>query len=133
MLYRFGWVYGITKCFGGITSIFAQNYHKGIFEIGLGIIVGTGCATVGFNLTKYRSRVMYYVKRAFFAMNAAIQSKNANHRCVGRINQISTTTRRYTPVTQLLVNPITENREYGHSDITTGLLNQDIESRRRSQ
>ena len=72
VLYLFGWVFGITKCFGGIASLFAQNYHKGIFEISLGIIVSTGCATVGFNLTKYRAHVVYYIKRAFFAMNAAI-------------------------------------------------------------
>ena len=139
VLYLFGWVGGIWAIVCGIfllvTPPYVQrNYHSGIFALGLGIIVGSGCATIGFNLTKYRVHVVYYSKRAWFAMNAAMQSNSSNHRA-GRSNQAPTSaTTRYAPVSHIPPgSPVnTKNRENGENDITAGLLNQDSEGRTRS-
>lgn len=137
VLYLFGWIGGIWAISCGIFLLFTPpyggpNYHTGIFAIGLGIVVGSGCATIGFNLTKYRAHVVYYSKRAWFAMNAAIQSNNRDQR-MGNQNSTSTTSR-YAPVMNSPHAPTvtTHDQEFGGNDITAGLLNQNTEGRTRN-
>ena len=124
VLYLFGWVGGICAIFRGIFLLFTPsgggpNNHAGTFAIGLGMIMGFGCATVGFTLTKCRAHVVHYSKRAWLTMITAIQSNDINHRG-GRSNQTSTPTRYATVPANSVVN--TETQEYGDNDITAGLI-----------
>ena len=73
VLYLFGWVGGIWAIFSGIFLLVTpsnggSNIHPGIFAIGLGVFMGCRSVTIGFNLIKYRAYVVYYMKRAWFAM-----------------------------------------------------------------
>jgi hypothetical protein len=142
VLYLFGWVGGIWAIFCGIFLLTTPPYggtntHTGIFALGLGIMMGCGCATIGFHLITYRAYVVYYSKRAWFAMNMAMQSNRPPVRRDGpsNIESISTTTTaRYAPVVHIPPTPTvhTDPKEYGENDITTGLLNPNVEGRTRS-
>ena len=135
VLYLLGWIGGIWAIFCGIFLLFTPahgglSYHTGIFSIGLGIFVGSGCATIGFNLTKYRAHVVYYLKRAWFAMNAAMKSSSGNNNRAGHRNPTAPTAR-YAPVMHApQVPPVaTQQPGFKENDITAGLLNQNNEGR----
>jgi hypothetical protein len=132
VLYIFGWVGGMWAVFCGFFLLFTPQHHQGLFAICLGIIMGSGCVTVGFNLIKYRAHLLYYTKRAWSAMNNAMQQtgsmgRNNNHRN-------HTAAPRYTPVAPAPPVPPTRSPAPGHgeNDITTGLLNQNSEESTRN-
>ena len=78
VLYLFGWVGGIWVILVGIFSLVTPPFDVlgGILTIGFGIFVGSGCTAVGFNLMIHRAHIVYYLKRAWFAMTAAVQSNS---------------------------------------------------------
>jgi hypothetical protein len=60
-----GFVGGVSAvCFGVISLLFHLSEPKvGFLIIFLGIIFGCGTVTIGYNLTKYRAYILYYLKR----------------------------------------------------------------------
>jgi hypothetical protein len=121
VLFLFGWAGGIWAIFSGIFLLFTPSHYHGLFAISLGIIMGSGCATVGFNLIKYRAHVVYYSRRAWIAMNAAMQSTGNARNSNQRSNPSAT---RYTPVmTTVHESPISVPAPVRRdNDITAGLL-----------
>jgi hypothetical protein len=127
VLYIFGWVGGIWAVFCGVFLLFTPERHEGLFAISLGIIMGSGCVTVGFNLIKYRAHLVFYSKRAWSAMNSAMQRSGASERS----SQSGHAAARYTPVAAPaasaypIPSPAPSRDEH---DITTGLLNRSNEA-----
>ena len=65
-----GWVGGIGAVCLGIFSLFVySNLEHSLLMIFLGILVGCGSVTVGYNLTKYRSYIVFYLKRFWRVAN----------------------------------------------------------------
>jgi hypothetical protein len=127
VLYIFGWVGGIWAVFCGIFLLFTPERHEGFFAICLGIIMGSGCVTIGFNLIKYRAHLLFYSKRAWSAMNSAMQRSGVSERNSQRDHSAT----RYTPVAapappaSPIRAPAPGSDEH---DITTGLLHRSNES-----
>lgn len=127
VLYIFGWVGGIWAVFCGVFLLFTPVRHGGLFAISLGVIMGSGCVTVGFNLIKYRAHLLFYSKRAWSAMNSAMQRSGASE----GISRRSHTPARYTPVAapgapaSPMRSPAPGRDEH---DITAGLLNRNDET-----
>jgi hypothetical protein len=76
VLYLCGWIGGIWAIFYGTYLILTPFHHQGLFAMGVGIVMGSGCVTVGFNLIQYRAHIIYYSKRAWVAVNSAMQHPN---------------------------------------------------------
>jgi hypothetical protein len=127
VLYIFGWVGGIWAVFCGVFLLFTPARHEGIFAISLGIIMGSGCVTVGFNLIKYRAHLLFYSKRAWSAMNSAMLQSSGSERSSQRNHA---TAARYTPVAfpTAPTSPIRSTApSLGEHDVTTSLLNRSNE------
>jgi hypothetical protein len=126
VMFLFGWIGGIWAIIYGVLLLFVSNGDHGLSVIGYGAIGGSGCATLGFHLIKYRAYLIYSFKRGWIIMKNAIERNRHFYNIHQQQSNRSAT--RYTPILRTLnVPPIrTSAPVRTDNDITAGLLDEDI-------